>query len=249
METTKINVNTDDELFRKYKNNNDLKARDEIIENYLYLAKIITKRYVGKGVDYDDLYQIACVGLIHAVERYDVDKGVRFSTFATPTILGEIKRYFRDKGCLIKLPRKIYEIFQKANRISLARMQYDGHVPTTDELATALGVSEKDILESMAFEDIASIQSLEKTMYEGSDVNLGHLIGVEENNFLIIENQDFLCDSMRRLTSEEKKLVVERFYKERTQKQVAEEWGVSQMYISRLERKVLHKIRSMYFDE
>ena len=135
-------------LFKKLKNDGDMSARSEIIEQYLYLADAITKKYSDRGVEYDDLYQVACVGLINAVDRYDISKNIKFSTFAVPTILGEIKRYFRDKGFLIRMPRRIYEVFRKANRVKQL-MEQNGDDVTVAELAKKINYPEKDVYDAL----------------------------------------------------------------------------------------------------
>lgn len=235
-------------MLSEYAETKDAALRGKIIEHYLYIPEIITKRYANRGVEYDDLYQAACVGLIHAVDRFDASKGVKFSTFAMPTVLGEVKKYFRDRGFLIKLPRKIYEVFQKANRIRLSREQYDGYVPTLDELAKALDIPQQQLSDSLMATSASNIRSLEQALSTDEDIALAQLIGVEEDAFLVIENREFLCASLRTLSREEKKLLVARFYKNKTQKEIAGEWHVSQMYISRLERKVLEKLKKLYLE-
>ena len=235
-------------MLAEYAKTKDPALRKAIIEHYLYIPEIITKRYANRGVEYDDLYQAACVGLINAVDRFDISKGVKFSTFATPTVLGEVKKYFRDRGFLIKLPRKIYEVFQKAHRIRLSREQYDGYVPTLDELAQALNLPEQEISDSLAATAASNVRSLEQTLGSSEDIALSQVIGVEEDAFLVIENHEFLCASLRMLTREEKKLLVARFYKNQTQKEIAAQWNVSQMYISRLERKMLEKLKKLYLE-
>lgn len=247
MQATK-QAETFEAMLAAYAETKDPALRKQIIEHYLYIPEIITKRYANRGVEYDDLYQAACVGLIHAVDRFDVSKGVKFSTFATPTVLGEVKKYFRDRGFLIKLPRKIYEVFQKANRIRLSREQYDGYVPTVDELAQALDVPEQLVSDSLLATSASNVRSLEQALSANEDIALSQVIGVEEDAFLVIENREFLCASLRMLTREEKKLLVARFYKNQSQKEIASQWNVSQMYISRLERKMLEKLKKLYLE-
>ncbi|MFB0972744.1 MAG: sigma-70 family RNA polymerase sigma factor, partial [Neofamilia sp.] len=102
-------------LFQEYKKTRDRKIRDKLIEDNLYIAEILAKKYTNKGIDYDDIFQVASIGLIYAVDRFDVDRGYQFSSFATPTIIGEIKRHFRDKGWTIRVPRRIQELSQRIN--------------------------------------------------------------------------------------------------------------------------------------
>jgi len=114
---TSANTNQldNEELFILYKENQDIETRNTIVKRFIYLAEIISKKFVNRGVDYEDIYQVACIALIKAVERFVPDRGIKFVSFATPTVIGEIKRYFRDKGSVIRIPRRIYEIYQKVN--------------------------------------------------------------------------------------------------------------------------------------
>lgn len=114
---------SDRDLFIKYRESNDVNIRNEIVSRYTYLAEILAKKFVNRGVEYDDLFQVACVALINAVERFDVDVKVKFVSFATPTIIGEIQRYFRDKASIIRVPRRIYEVYKKVNNAREALTQ------------------------------------------------------------------------------------------------------------------------------
>lgn len=243
-----VTYKDDTELFVQYKKTKDTSLRNEIIEKYMYLADAIVKRYLNKGIEYDDLFQVACYGLILAAERFDISIGVKFSTYATPTIMGEIKRYFRDKGYLLKLPRKFYDIFQKANRIRLARMQFDGYVPTIDEIASVLKIEKKDVSDAMAFESIVNVLSIDMPVYDEQSPALSKVIGYEEDGFLVVDNKDFLKFALKSLTTEEKRFIIQRYYRNNTQRAVAAKWGVSQMYISRLERKILEKLKKIYLN-
>ncbi|MBE7037925.1 MAG: sigma-70 family RNA polymerase sigma factor [Ruminococcaceae bacterium] len=234
-------------LFTEYYNTKDAALREEIINKYMYLAKIITKKYLNKGVEYDDLFQVACVGLINAADRFNPNMGVEFATFATPTILGEIKRYFRDKGSIIKLPRKFYEIFQLANRIRLKRMQYDGYIPTIEEITDALNLEKKDLDSYMSYENFINIISLDSPVYTDDTPLINHVVGYEDDAFLVVENRDFIKFALKHLTNEEKRFIIHRYYRGMTQKQISIKWNVSQMYISRLERKTLGKLKNLYF--
>lgn len=233
-------------LFEDYIKTRDINLRNEIVEKYVYLADYIVKKYINKGIEYDDLFQVACYGLIMAVERFDLSVGVKFSTYAVPTIMGEIRRYFRDKGYLIKLPRKLYDVFQKANRIRLARMQYDGYVPTIDEIAQVLKLSKKEVSDSMVFESVVNVFSLDSPIYDEETPVLNQIIGYEENGFLVVENREFVRSGIKKLTKEEKRLIILRYYRNKTQREIAKKWGVSQMYVSRLERKTLEKLKNLY---
>ena len=140
---------SDAELFLRYQKTKDTAVRNEIIARYTYLAQIMARRFSGRGIDYDDLYQVACIGLLYAVERFDVSKDLKFTTFATPTIAGEIKRYFRDKGNFIRVPRRLYEIFSKAHRIRLANTGEPAQEKTEEPLPQVISI-EREILGSDA---------------------------------------------------------------------------------------------------
>ncbi len=237
----------DDELFNQYKKTKDTSLRNEIIERYMYLADAIVKKYLNKGIEYDDLFQVACFGLVLAAERFDESVGVKFSTYATPTIMGEIKKYFRDKGYLLKLPRKLYDVFQKANRIRLKKMEYDGYVPTIDEIASVLKIEKKDVIDAMAFESVVNVLSFDMPVYDEHSPALSQVIGYEEDGFLVVDNKEFLKYAMENLTTEEKRFIIQRYYRNNSQRTIAQKWQVSQMYISRLERRVLEKLKQLYF--
>lgn len=221
---------SEDTLFGEYIKTKDKKLRDEIFSRYEYIAQISAKRFCGRGIDYDDLYQVACIGLLLAVERFNPGRGVKFTTFATPTVLGEIKRYFRDKGNFIRVPRRLYEIFTKAHRIRLA--------------SASAAAEEADAAESV----MPQIVSLENDTL-GEDVRFEHTLGCTDEGFLMVEDKDFVNRCLEALSEIERKFIHKRYYEEKSQKQIASDMGVSQMYVSRMERRVLKKLRDMYFKD
>lgn len=235
---------TEYEMFMEYRRTHDRQLRDEIVSHYIYIAEILSRKFINRGIEYDDIYQVACIGILSAVERFDPDKNVKFATYATPTVLGEIRHYFRDKGSFIKVPRGLYEIFCKAERIRRSR---SGEKMTPSELARALNLSEHEL--HMAYEagDAAFIRSLENEAAIGGGMTLSQTLGCEDNHFMTIEDRDFVSYCMKCLDQKELEFVQLRYYKEYTQKQIAEKWQVSQMQISRMERGVLKKIRDLYF--
>lgn len=214
-------------LFEEYKKTGDTQIRNEIVDRYTYIARLIAKKFSGRGIDYDDLYQVACIGLLYAVERYDADKGVKFASFATPTISGEIKHYFRDKGNFIRVPRKLYEMFVKADKIHEANKQL------TDDGEAAF---------------LPRTVSLEQEVL-GDDIRYSHILGKSDDGFLVVENKDFADRCLKSLGESEREFMHKRFYEEKSQKQIAADMGVSQMCISRMERRVLKRLRDMYFKD
>ncbi len=238
---------SDRELFVAYRTTKSRAVRDEIIEKYSYIPRILAKKYYNKGIDNEDIYQIACVGLIGAVERFDPDKGLKFSTFATPTIIGEIKRFFRDKGTFIKVPRKLYDIFTRATRIRNSWLVEKGEEIGREELAAALGVPVKLLDEAVAWSSSASVASLENIESDEMGGNgTYHVIGEEDNAFLLIENEDLVQRFMGSLCKRDREFIKYRYYKEYTQREIADTMGITQMQASRMERHILSALKEMY---
>lgn len=222
------------------------KLRDRLIEHHIYIAEILAKKYVNKGIDYDDLFQVASLGLIYAIDRFDVSKGFEFSSYATPTIVGEIKRYFRDKSWVIKVPRRIQELSKKVNNARIELAQELQKAPSYSDIADYIGISTEEVIEVLEASQVYSPQSLDKTLDSSSDdkdVSFGDLLGVEDKNYESIEVMDFINKTMDKLKDMEKKILVYRYFDKMTQIAIAEELGVSQMTVSRIEKKVLKKFR------
>lgn len=232
------------ELFKQYKETGDKKIRDELIIKYTYMAKILAYKFVRSGVDYDDLYQVACMGLMLSVERFDPDRGVQFATFATPTVLGELRKFLRDKAGSIKIPRRLYEIFCRAE--TLKRQQENLSI---DEIAQLLDMPRETLVEAYRVGDTAFIKSLEDEAYTDGGLSVSAMIGFDDEGFTLIENRDFIDYCMSKMTEKEAELFNERFHNGITQKELAKKWGVSQMYISRMEKKVTQKFRDIYLAE
>lgn len=232
------------ELFKQYKETGDKKIRDELIIKYTYMAKILAYKFVRSGVDYDDLYQVACMGLMLSVERFDPDRGVQFATFATPTVLGELRKFLRDKAGSIKIPRRLYEIFCRAE--TLKRQQENLSI---DEIAQLLDMPRETLVEAYRVGDTAFIKSLEDEAYTDGGLSVSAMIGFDDDGFTLIENRDFIDYCMSKMTEKEAELFNERFHNGITQKELAKKWGVSQMYISRMEKKVTQKFRDIYLAE
>jgi RNA polymerase sigma-B factor len=233
-------------LFKQFKETKDQKIREMLIEKHLYIAEILSKKYANRGIEYDDIYQVACIGLIYAIDRYDVDKGFEFSSFATPTIIGEIKKYFRDKGWTIRVPRRIQELSKKINNAKVTLSQKLQRSPTIKDIASYLNSTEEEILEAMEASKVYTPQSLDLTYdsnNDDKDVNLAELIGEEDIYFNKIENNDFLLKAMEKLNDMEKKILVDRYFNKKTQVAIAEELDISQMTVSRVEKRVIEKFR------
>ena len=234
------------ELFRMLKENNNKEIRDYLIEKHLYIAEILSKKYANRGIDYDDIFQVASIGLIFAINRYDIDKGFEFSSFATPTIIGEIKKYFRDKGWTIRVPRRIQELSKKINNAKVQLSQDLQRSPTIEDIAIYLNATEEEVLEAMEASKVYSPQSLDVTYDSNNDdkeVNLSDLIGEEDIYYDKIENNDFLLRAIKNLNEVEKQILIQRYFDKKTQESIAKNLDISQMTVSRIEKKVIQKLR------
>ena len=231
----------DEELFQKYRETGDIAIRNQIVEKYLYIASVLAKKFVGRGVEYDDLYQVASLALIKGVERFDERKGLKFSTFITPTITGEIKNYFRDRSRLVHLPRKVSELRVSIKREAEKYLAETGKNATAKELAARLGVSEEEVLRCS---EAGGVVSLDSTVdHEVDSMSLHDVLPAEENIFEDVENRDAVRAALSTLSDQERALVKYRFGHELSQMETAKRMGVSQMNVSRMERKILQKLR------
>lgn len=234
------------EEFLELERTGDPKLREKLITDHLYIAEILAKKYVGRGIEYDDLFQVASLGLIFAIDRYDVSKGYEFSSFATPTIVGELKRHFRDKGWVIRVPRRIQELSKNVNLARLSLSQELQRQPTIDEIAERVGSSPEEVLEAMEASKVYAPQSLDKSFdseMDDREINLGDIVGIEDKNYAEVDFEDLVERLMKELNDLEKRIFVYRYYDKRTQISIAEELNVSQMTVSRLEKKIIGKFR------
>lgn len=231
----------DKDLFRRYRETGDISLRNEIVEKYLYIASVIAKKFVGRGVEYDDLYQVAALALLKGVERFDETKGLQFSTFITPTITGEIKNYFRDRSRLVHLPRRVSELRVNIKRVADDFLAETGMRPTAREIAERLGVSEEEVVRAA---EAGGVVSLDKRMDDEDDaMTFYDVIPADGDGLEQFENRDALESAFTVLSQTEKDLIDYRFGQELSQTETAKRMNVSQMYVSRMERKVLNKLK------
>ena len=233
--------------FIAYKKNPTIEERNALVEDHLYMVDILIRKYLGKGVDYDDLYQVGALALVQAVERFDPDKGYEFSSFATPTILGEIKKYFRDKEWSLKVPRRMKEIAQKVQEV-----QDDLHLklarkPTAHEIAEATGFSEEQIIEAVesahAYNAYSLDQSFDDAGEEGESAFLEKYTGFEERGYDQVEFSEIIHSVLDKMSEQDRYIFRERFIYNRSQADIAKTLGVSQMTISRAEKKIIERFR------
>ena len=238
------------ELFRIYSKNKDNKdIRNILIERHLYLVNLLAKKYINKGVEYEDLYQVGSLALIYAIYRYDIEKGYEFSSFATPTIIGEIKKYFRDKVWTLRVPRRVQELNKKISEAKVLLEQQNQTNPKVKDIADCIGCTEEEVLEAMeasyGYQPI-SLDSSSNDDSEDKDITLIDKIGEEESSFGNIEQKDFVNKFMENLNELEVKIFKDRFFLDKTQSIIAKELEISQMTVSRIEKKIVEKLRKEY---
>ncbi|WP_373600178.1 SigB/SigF/SigG family RNA polymerase sigma factor [Paraclostridium bifermentans] len=237
------------ELFNIYSKEKNVEIRNILIERHMYLANILAKKYINKGVEYDDIYQVASLALIYAIDRYDIEKGYEFSSFATPTIIGEIKKYFRDKVWTVKVPRRIQELSKKISEAKLFLEQKYKRSPKAIDIANHLGCTEEEVLEAIEASYGYQPMSLDTSSNDDSDdkeITLKDKVGQEETSFGNIENKDFINKFIETLNELEVKIFKDRFFQDKTQSVIAKELEISQMTVSRLERKIIEKLKKEY---
>jgi RNA polymerase sigma-B factor len=237
---------TDRELLRRYHHDGDVEARERLIEQYLPLVRSLARRYSYRGEQLEDLVQVGCIGLIKAIDRFDIDRGVELTTYATPNIIGEIKRHFRDKGWSIRVPRGLQELNVKLSKLIEELTVQLERSPTIPELAKAASVEEEEVLEALETGQAYSTLSLSAPSSGDDNEDLDPLesLGALEPEYEVSEDRAVLAPGLRVLDERERKILQLRFYDGLTQSQIAQQVGISQMHVSRLIRRSLEKMRA-----
>ena len=232
-------------LFVKYRLEGDEDARDELITMYLNLVKYLASRFRNRGEPIDDLIQVGTIGLIKAIDRFDIDRQVEFTTYATPTIVGELKRYFRDKGWAIKVPRRLQELSFKVNQAVDALTQRYQRSPTIAEIGEYLGVTSEEVLEAQETSEAYNFVSLESDRGgDGSDsFSILEYIGKDDALMAVIDDRTTLSVAFKQLTPQEQRVLYLRFFQGLTQTEIARQLDISQMQVSRLLRRTLRILR------
>jgi RNA polymerase sigma-B factor len=233
-------------LFERYLDMRDPVDRAVLVERFLPLARQLARRYQRQEEPFDDLFQVACLGLVKAIDRFDLDREVAFSSYAVPTILGEIKRYFRDRTWSVRVPRDLQELALRVDR-AVGQMSVDLHrQPTVPELAERLDVEEEDVLEALEASGAYKATSLEapRGAEDEAGDTLGDTLGTEERGFALAEDRATLERLMRALTPREREVLALRFGRDMTQAEIGEHIGVSQMQVSRIIRQAVARLRA-----
>jgi RNA polymerase sigma-B factor len=229
------------ELLRRWHEDGERTARSELAERMLPLARSLARRYAGKGEPLDDLEQVASLGLLKAIDRFDVSRDVRFATFAVPTIAGELKRHFRDRGWMLRVPRDIQELSARVVRCRESLSREHGRSPTVEEVARALGAGVEQVLEALRAADAYRMMSLDEPLADGAGAL--DAIGGDDEGFELAEHRVMLRRGLAGLGEREREIVRLRYYEGLTQREIAREVGVSQMHVSRLIRRSIDSMR------
>ena len=231
-------------LLRAYREKGDVAARDRLIESFIPVVRSIAYRYAGRGEQLDDLEQVASVGLIKAIERFDLDRDVELMTYVFPTVVGELKRHFRDRGWSVTVPRRLKELHYRLSRLIEELTATLGRSPTIAELAEEAGVDEEEVVEALEVGRAYASRSLTRALDsdEGAGAELIDLIDDEELGYEAAENRELLASGLKALDDRERRIVQLRFVEGLTQSQIAVEIGISQMHVSRLIRRALEKL-------
>jgi RNA polymerase sigma-B factor len=233
-----------EELFVRWQQHDDRAARDELVRRFLPLARKLARRYNGAREPFDDLLQVASLGLVKAVDRYDLDRGTAFSSFAVPTILGELKRYFRDLGWAVHVPRGAQELAVKVEEAQQRLSTRTGHAPTVGELAQYLEVQVEDVLDALETARAHHAASLDAPHDdgEGESGSVVDTFGAEDPALLLADERVTVGEAARYLTDREREVLHLRFVDDLTQTQIAGRVGVSQMQISRILRRAVARL-------
>lgn len=232
------------ELFRRYKEKGDEAAREELIVNHLNLVRFLAGKFRNRGENLDDLIQVGSIGLIKAIDRFDPDRGLEFTTYATPTILGEIKRHFRDKGWSVRVPRRLQELSAKINKTSDELTEKLQRSPKIEEIAKELGVTTAEVLEAM--ESSSAYTSIPLEAGAVDNENSVAIIDRYANEDKLLASSDdrmVIQEAVAHFTPEEQEIIKLRFVDGLTQVEIAEKLGVSQVHVSRFLRKILQKMK------
>lgn len=227
------------DLLEAYRLNRDRVARDRLVEELMPLVRSLARRYAGRGEPLEDLVQVGAIGLIKAIDRFDLERGVELSTYAVPTILGEIRRHFRDRSWGVHVPRRMKELSLRVSRVVDDLSSKLGRSPTVAEIATAAEVEEEDVIEALETARAHTPTSLSIPVDASGELTLIDLLGEDEAGYEALERGSVVRTGLEELDERERRIVVLRFLHGLTQSEIAAELGISQMHVSRLLRRSL----------
>jgi RNA polymerase sigma-B factor len=234
-------------MFEEYRRTGDRRLRNELIEAHQQLVLHLARRFANRGEPFDDLVQVAHLGILKAVERFDPSRELEFSTFATATVEGELKRHFRDATWAVRVPRRPQELHLRLRSTTEELAQRLQRTPTLTELAEALGVGEEQVLEAMEAGGAYRSTSLGADRADGpADLRLERRLGEDESGYELTEIREVLRGLLDELPERERTIVYLRFFEDMTQTEIAAEIGISQMHVSRLLARTLGRLRTRF---
>jgi len=234
------------ELFAEFQRRRDPAVREQLILAHMNLVRYLARKFANRGEPLEDLTQVGMIGLINAIDRFDPGRGIRFATYATPTIVGEIRRHFRDKGWAVKVPRRLQELSLAANRAVDELSQKLDRAPTVGEIATRLGIPEEEAVEALELSDLYELPSLDRDLgsdEEDSGGALADYIGREDPGIERFERRNRLSQALKSLPDRERQIIEMRFFRNLSQTEVAKRMNISQMHVSRLQHRALARLR------
>lgn len=237
-----------EELFLRYLRTRDRKIRDQLVVMHQNLVRFLAGKFANRGEPLEDLVQVGVIGLINAIDRFDPDRGTKFSTYATPTIVGEIRRHFRDKAWSLKVPRRLQELNLAANKAAEELSKRLGHPPTIQEIAAEVNASEEETLEAIELGNAYDTVSLDTKLAhesESAPLTLAEFVGDVDGSLQSIETYGDLKQAMDSLEPREKAIIYYRFFKDMSQTEVAKRLNISQMHVSRLQQKALKRLKEL----
>jgi RNA polymerase sigma-B factor len=231
------------ELFQRFADTGDASLREELVGIHLPLVEYLARRFRNRGEPLEDLIQVGTIGLLKAIDRFDLDRAVEFSTYATPTIVGELKRHFRDKGWAVRVPRRLQELNLSLTKAVAELSQEIGRSPTVGEIAERMHLSEEEVLEGLDTSNAYAVVSLDAPSGGEDTPSVSDHIGVEDETLETLEYRAALGPIIAELPERERRILYLRFFRGLTQSQIAERLGISQMHVSRLLNRTLVMLR------
>lgn len=239
-------------IFKAYQAASDdderLQHRERLVEQFIGLVEFLARRFRNRGEPLEDLVQVGTIGLLKAIDRFDLAREVEFSTYATPTIVGELKRHFRDKGWAVRVPRRLQELHLELTKV-VGHLGHDlGRAPTVAEIAKAASISEEEVLEGLEIAQAYNFTSLDAPLDtdEGGSTSFADQLGEEDEHLENLEYRASLAPEMAKLPDRDRTILYLRFFKGLTQSEIADRLGISQMHVSRLLNRTLSQLREAF---
>ncbi len=241
------------ELFDRYRRSRDPELREQLIMAHLNLVRYLARKFANRGEPLEDLIQVGTIGLINAIDRFDPERGIRFATYATPTIVGEIRRHFRDRGWAVKVPRRLQELSLAATKAAERLTQSLDRSPTIAELAEYLDVEESQALEALELGEMYELPSLDQDLggedsEDSSGGVLADYVGQVDDELEKFEHRARLVEAIKGLPEREREIIRLRFFENLSQTKVAKRLKISQMHVSRLQQRAIKRLRELMKD-